>query len=249
MTGDSFKRFYKTPFPALNVARRSKDLLTDIIYSDTPAIDDGLTCATIYSGRLSHVLDVYGMKSESQFVNTLEDVIRERGAPTQLLSDSAMVLRSLRVKDILRALYIGQWTSEPHRQNQNIMERRYQTAKRLVNLLLDRSGCPASCWLLCLQYVCTVLNCTSCLSLDWEIPLSVLLGITIDVSPLLRFHWYQLVFYGIDETSYPSSSKEAFGYFVGISTNCGHAMTFKVLCALTHRVISRSQVRPADDPT
>jgi len=73
---DSFKRFYKTPFPALNVARRSKDLLTDIIYSDTPAIDDGLTCATIYSGRLSHVLDVYGMKSESQFVNsTIEDII------------------------------------------------------------------------------------------------------------------------------------------------------------------------------
>ena len=104
---DSFKRFYKTPFPALNVARRSEDLLTDIIYSDFPAIDDGLTCATIYSGRLSHVLDVYGMKSESQFVNTLEDIIRERGAPTRLLSDSAMVLRSSRVKDILRALYIG----------------------------------------------------------------------------------------------------------------------------------------------
>jgi transposase InsO family protein len=66
------------------------------------------------------------MKTDAQFVNTLEAIIRERGAPMRLLSDSAIVIRSSRVKDILRALYIGQWTSEPHRQNQNIMERRYQ---------------------------------------------------------------------------------------------------------------------------
>jgi hypothetical protein len=131
---DTFRRFCKTPFPALNVARRSEDLLTDIIYSDTPAVDDGSTSAAIYSGRLSHVLDVFGMKTDAQFVNTLEDIIRERGAPARLLSDSAIVIRSSRVKDILRALCIGQWTSEPHRQNQNVMmERRYQTAKRLTN--------------------------------------------------------------------------------------------------------------------
>lgn len=246
---DAFKRFYKSPFPALNVARRAEDLLTDIIYSDTPAIDDGSTSAAIYSGRLSHVLDVFGMKTDAQFVNTLEDIIRERGAPSRLLSDSAIVIRSSRVKDILRALYIGQWTSEPHRQHQNVMERRYQTAKRLTNLLLDRSGCPPSCWLLCLQYVCTVLNCTACQSLNWSIPLTVLLGVTIDVSPLLRFHWFQPVFYAVDDVSFPSSSKEALGYFVGISTNCGHAMTFKILTDDTHRVIMRSQVRPADDPT
>jgi hypothetical protein len=107
---DTFRRFYQTPFPALNVARpRSEDLLTDIIYSDNPpAVDDGSTSAAIYSGRLSHVLDVFGMKTDAQFVNTLEDIIRERGAPTRLLSDSAIVIRSSRVKDILRALYIGQ---------------------------------------------------------------------------------------------------------------------------------------------
>jgi hypothetical protein len=78
---NTFRRFYKTPFPALNVARLSEDLLTDIIYSDTPAVDDGSTSAAIYSGRLSHVLlDVFGMKTDAQFVNTLEDIIRERGA-------------------------------------------------------------------------------------------------------------------------------------------------------------------------
>ncbi len=245
---DRMHRFYKSPFPALNVARRNEDLLTDIVYSDTPAIDDGATSAAIFSGRTSHVMDVFGMKTDKQFVNALEDIIRERGAPTRLLSDHAKNLRSQRVLDILRALCIGEWSSEPHRQNQNTMERRYQTAKRLTNLAMDRSGCPESCWLLCLQYICIVLNCTACQSLDWQIPLTVLLGTTVDVSPLLRFHWYQPVFYTVDDPSFPSESPEALGYFVGISTHCGHAMTFKVLNPATNKVLLRSQVRPADDP-
>ena len=245
---DVMHRYYKSPYPALNVPRRDEDLLTDVVYSDTPAIDDGSTSAAIYSGKKSHVMDVYGMKTDKQFVNTLEDIIRERGAPNRLLSDHAILIRSSRILDILRALCIGQWTSEPHRQNQNTMERRYQTAKRLTNLAMDRSGCPPSCWLLCLQYICLVLNCTACKSLGWQIPLTVLLGVTVDVSPLLRFHWYQPVFYKVDHASFPSESPEALGYFVGIVPHCGHVMTFKVLTADTHRVLFRSQVRPADDP-
>jgi len=84
--------------------------------------------------------------------------------------------------------------------------------------------------------------------LGWEIPLTVLLGVTIDVSPLLRFSWYQPVFYANDNATFPSDTKESFGYFVGLSTHCGHAMTFKVLTSDTNKIIQRSQVRPADDP-
>jgi len=93
------------------------------------------------------------MKTDRQFVNTLEDIIRDRGAPSRLLSNHALTIRSNRVLDILRALYIGHWTSKPHRQNQNTMERRYQTAKRITNIVMERSGCPPSCWLLGMQYV------------------------------------------------------------------------------------------------
>jgi hypothetical protein len=54
--------------------------------------------------------------------------------------------------------------------------------------------------LLCLQYAALVLNCTACKSLNWTIPLQVLLSVTIDVIPLLRFHWYQPVLYHVDDT-------------------------------------------------
>jgi len=246
--GETMVRYYKSPFPALNVARRDEDLLVDIIYSDTSAVDDGSTSAAIYSGKISYVLDCYGMKTDKQFVNTLEDIIRERGAPSRLLSDHSRTIMSERVLDILRALCIGQWTSEPYRQNQNTMERRYQTAKRITNIVLERTGSPPSTWLLCMQYVCLVLNCTACSSLDWKVPLTILLGTTVDVSPLLRFHWYQPVLYTVDDQAFPSEPREALGYFVGIAPNCGHTMTFKILTDDTHKVKIRSQVRPADDP-
>ena len=44
--------------------------------------------------------EVYPMKSGKQFVNTLEDSIRRRGAMDKLLSDSAKTEISKKVMDI-----------------------------------------------------------------------------------------------------------------------------------------------------
>jgi hypothetical protein len=62
---------------------------------------------------------VYGFKTDKEFVNTLEDYIRERGAMDKLISDSAKAETSSRVKDILCSLCIASWYSEPNHQNQN----------------------------------------------------------------------------------------------------------------------------------
>ena len=63
------------------------------------------------------VCDLYPLKSSKQFVNTLEDNIRERGAMDKLISDSAQVEISNKVQDILRTLIIGSWQSEPYYQH------------------------------------------------------------------------------------------------------------------------------------
>jgi hypothetical protein len=121
------KKRCKSPFPALNVKCRDEPVATDTVFSDTPAIDGGETCAQIFVGAKTLATDVCGMKSEKQFVNTLEDNIRECGAMSRLLSDRAQVEISARVFGILRALHIGQWQSEPHQQHQtpaNVVIRR-----------------------------------------------------------------------------------------------------------------------------
>ena len=84
-----FKKRYKSPNPALNIHKRNKPVATDTIYSDTPAVDSGVKQARIFVGCITMVNDVYPMKTDKQFVNTLEDNIREQGATNKLVSDSA----------------------------------------------------------------------------------------------------------------------------------------------------------------
>jgi hypothetical protein len=81
------KKRYKSPNPALNVHPRDEPVATDTIYSDTLAIDCGITSAQLFVDK--------------QFVNTLLDNITQCGAPTKLISDRAQVEISEHVKQVL----------------------------------------------------------------------------------------------------------------------------------------------------
>jgi len=72
-----------------------------MIYSDTPAIDYGATCAQIFVGQQKLVAKVYGMKLDKQFVDKLEDNVHQRGAMDVLISDNTQVEISNKVKDFL----------------------------------------------------------------------------------------------------------------------------------------------------
>jgi len=156
------KKHFQSPNPALNVHQCNEAVATNTVYSDTPAVDSSVTTAQFFVGCESMVCDVYGIKSDKQFVNTLEDNICEHGAPTKLVSNHAQVDISEKVQDILCTLFIGHWQSELHQQHQNPAEQHFQTVKTTANTILDQSGAPASTWLLCLLYVCFLLNHTFC---------------------------------------------------------------------------------------
>ena len=242
------QRHYRSPFPALNVKRRDEDVATDTVYADTPDIEHGHVAAQFFVGTTSLVSDIYGVKTEAQFLQTLQDNVRKRGAMNKLVSDRAQAEISSAVKDYMRWLLIDDWQSEPHRQNQNYAERRYQDVKRLANRILDRTGAPPSLWLLALRYASFVYNHTAVKSLGWKTPMSVLTGITPDISVLLRFAFYEKVLYKTEEPSFPSDSTESLGYMVGIAEHVGHAMTYKLLNPATNKIIFRSEIRSAHSP-
>ena len=105
---------FKSCHPALNVQRRNEAVATDTIYSDTPDIKTGATCAQLYVGKDTLLLNVYLMKTNKEFINTLKDNIQRRGAMDKLISDSALAEISKRVQNILRIYCIKDWQSEPH---------------------------------------------------------------------------------------------------------------------------------------
>ena len=239
------KKHYHSPNPALNVRRHQEPITTDYIYANVPAVDDGSMGAQIFLGMESEVCDVQGLKSPKQFVNSLEDNIRKRGAMDKLLSDRAQTEIGTQAQDILQALFISSWQSEPHQQQQNPAERNYQMLKRYANTILSHTGAPANSWLLCLRYVCFLLNCLACQSLQWQTPLEALEGSTPDISLLLRFSFWDPVYYKLDDSDFPSGSTEGRGHWVGIAENVGLAMTYKILTDDTKKVIYRSNVRSA----
>jgi hypothetical protein len=58
------KKRYKSPNPALNVHPRDEPVATDTMYSDTPAIDCGITSAQLFVGTKTHIADLYSIKSD-----------------------------------------------------------------------------------------------------------------------------------------------------------------------------------------
>ena len=109
--------------------------------------------AQFFCGRDTLVCDAYGIKSTKEFINTLSDNLRKIGAMDTLISDGGKYEISKQVSDLLRSLFIQDYQSEPYHQHQNKAENRFGLAKCYTNTVMNTSGCPAFCWLLCLQYI------------------------------------------------------------------------------------------------
>ena len=62
-----FRTHLKSRFPALNVRRRNEPVVTDTVWVDEPAIDDGSMAAQVFIGRKMYVADVYGCKTDAEF--------------------------------------------------------------------------------------------------------------------------------------------------------------------------------------
>ena len=79
------------------------------------------------------VCDAYGIKSQKQFINTLYDNIKSRGAMTTIITDGGKYEISKKVAHRLRSLFIKQYESEQYHQHQNKAEQCYGVVKRYIN--------------------------------------------------------------------------------------------------------------------
>ena len=106
---------------------------------------------------------------------------------TTLITDGGRYELSKKVADLLRNLFIKQHESEPYHQHQNKAEQRYGVVKRYINTLMNLKGAPAHCWLLCMLYICHLLNATASPALGGLTPLQALTGQVPDISHFYIF--------------------------------------------------------------
>ena len=239
------RRHFKSRYPALCVKRLDEWYATDTIYASVRAYN-GVCCVQLFVGRYSFFTSVWGMKTDAEFPTALMDFIRKFGAMKGLKSGNSKALMSKTVKDVLRQYCIDCKASEPMNQWQNLDERSIQEVKNLTRTLMDRTGTPEYLWNLAITYACVILNTLAHKSLYWNTPIEVSFGVTTDISNLLVFTWYQPVLYHVHDCPFPAS-RELSGRFFGISENVGDALTFLIRTDDTHKIISRSVVRPLTD--
>ena len=113
-------------------------------------------------GAFYNQMNAERVKLEAEFVNTLENIIRKRGAMDKLITHSARVEISKRAGEILRALCINDsWQSEPNYQHQNFAEHRWKVYKKNIQWFMNWRNIPGYAWLLCSQWIADVMNHTS----------------------------------------------------------------------------------------
>ena len=172
----------------------------------------------------------------------------------KLLSNRALVKISKKVQDILHNFAIGDWQSEHYHEHQNPAEHWYQMVKTYTNNILDCTSAPSYTWLLCLMYICFLLNHLATESLDFKTPLEFLNGTLPDISALLQYHFWEHVYYSVAEvlkdgtkSSFPSETGEKTGRFLGIDECIGDSLTYLNLTNDTLKVIPHSYIWLAKD--
>ena len=90
-TGALLKHAYESPNPTLNVMHHGEPVATNTLSSNTPAANCGVTQAQNFVSCNMDVVDVYPLQTKKQFINTLEDNVRFRGAKSKIISDCAQV--------------------------------------------------------------------------------------------------------------------------------------------------------------
>ena len=112
---------------------------------------------------------------------------------------------------------------------------------------MDRSGFPNHLWLRAVIFVSMLLNVIAHRQLNWRTPTETCFGYTPDISPFLRYEFFEAVYYydeGSARSGYPVS-KEKLGRWCGPTYQSGSDMTSWVLTDETNELIARSVTRSA----
>jgi hypothetical protein len=121
--------------------------------------------------------------------------------------------------------------------------------KNTVKVLMDHGQrAPDIVWVDVMDYMVDIYNHTADEMLRWiTAPIEKRKGNTPDVSAYLAFTFNECVYYIDSDSTFPSSTKEKTGYWLGVSKNIGDVLTYKILTDdKKETIIRQSVVHTAD---
>ena len=218
----------------------------DTIFMKTTGYD-GSTCAQVFVGLISRMINVYPMPSKASgyILKSYQDFMRYEGVPEGLHRDLAPEEKVDKIIDLNRQMMVKDTWSEQGHPNENPAEALgVAPLKKGIQQLMNRTGAPDEAWPWACKYIAQVNNICATPVHGWKTPVSIRHGYTPDISAYLQFQFWEKVYFKVDEQS--PGPKEAAGYWLGVSETVGDLMTFDIWSEATKRVLQRSAIRTAD---
>jgi hypothetical protein len=160
----------KAWFPWLNCNRFQEAVATDTYFANVRAIR-GATCAQVFYGIKSHMINIIGMKSKSEMPQAYKDFIWAEGAPSILWRDNLQIQSGMRTTKLNRKYFIkDKFTKLGHPQQNPTELRAVKFLKDHSQVLMDRTGAPENLWLLACEYIADVHNVCADETINYQIP-------------------------------------------------------------------------------
>ena len=226
-TREYMRDHLRTRLPMLRPVRINDTAYHDVFFSSIRSIR-GYKCFLVNALLNSAVDDVRLMKREAEAPTHFLDFIRQVGAPNISVTDNASVFTSEKWTDILKKYCIDNGLTEAHHQNGNPAERRGGDLKvAVLKVFQFTPWAPARYWCYLLEHLAFVRSFYARKKLGWCTGRQVLRGETQDIS-VIRFAWFQPVFYYDPRKSFPSN-KMLPGFFLGIEPSVGDTFSFIII--------------------
>ena len=240
------KKHHVSRFPWDNRRRLREEVAMDTIFMSKSGFC-GSTCEQVYVGLMSRMLNVYPMPSKAQgyILKSYQDFMRYEGVPEGLHRDLAPEEKVEKIINLNRDMMVRDTFAEAGHTNQNPAEALgVKPLKQGAEQLMNRTGAESGAWPWAHKYIASINNVCATPVHGWKTPISVRHGYTPDVSAFLQFQFWEKVYFKVDN-QHPDS-KEAPGYWMGVSDTVGDAFTYDIWSDTTKKVIQRSAVRSAD---
>ena len=187
---------------------------------------------------------VYPIKTRKDAPETLELLFRDAGVPSIFSPDCAPELTGGEFRKKARAAGSMIHPIEPRTPNHQRCETTNNVLSQMYVRAMRRSNAPTVFWDDCYELQARILALTAHdrVKLRGEVPETILLGDTADISAVSEFEWYEPVWFWN-----PGGEERYFmGRWLGPSRHIGQAMTSKILMK-NGQVVNRSSVFPWSD--
>ena len=234
------KKHHVSRFPWDNRRRLCEEVSMDTYFMPKKGYD-GSTCAQLFIGLMSHMINIYPMDSKTggNVLHAYQDFMHYEGAPVGLHCDLAPEQQTDALTNLNRDMMVKDTFSEAYHPNENPSEALgVRIIKQTSEMIMARTGAPSGSWPWLHQYIADINNHCAQQILNWKTPISKCHGYTPDISAFLQFWFWEPIYFKIDEDD--NLSKEAFGHWLGVAHNVGDALTYYVLAEKTKHVICRS---------